>query len=243
MKLKYIIPFALLGIALFTLGSYRYTPYHGGMYMYESDGVVVVEEANSYHLLSDEDWQAGTNSGFTFTEGRQVDANIATETDNTVLRITTSAAHNLTTGDEVSISGANNAAHNGVTTVTVIDGTIFDCDNINYAGNAGASAALVCEGAYLQLGTGGAGQFMLMWSISGASANAAKNWKVEPFINSTEVDNAAGEMTPTGTAVQNCSGFGIVELAVGDRVYLAMKNKSDGSNFNLEHANLVLFPM
>jgi len=244
MRIKYIILALLLAVAIFTLGSYRYTPYCAGMFMYESDGVVTVEEVNVYHLIDEPDWEIGACKGFTFTEGRHVDTNITNEVDgSSQLHIDTSAAHLLTTGDEISISNANHASHNGVTTVTKIDADTFSCDDITYAGSAGVSSALVHEGAYVQLGTGGAGKYMIMWSISGASANAAKNWKIEPFKNSTAIDNAAGEMTPTGTAVQNCSGFGFVSLAVGDRVYLGMKNKTDGSDFNLEHANLVLFPM
>ena len=244
MKLKiYASLITLLLVAIFTIAAYRPGKYHGGMYMYESDGSVTVEEANVYHLLDDEDWETGDVNGFTFSEGRHVDDNILNEVDGSDrLVIDTVAAHGLTTGDEVSISNANNAAHNGVTTVTYIDADTFSCDNIAYVGNAGASSALVHEGAYLQLGPGGAGKFLVMWSISAASNNAAKNWKVEPFKNSTEIDNAAGEMTPSGTNIQNCSGFGFVDLLVGDRVYLAVKNKTDGSNLNLEHVNLVILP-
>ena len=244
MKLKiYAGIVTLIIIGLFTMAAYRPGKYHGEMFMYESDGVITVTDANAYILISDEDWESGHTHEMSFTEGRTVDANITSEANNTVLRIVTSGAHNLTTGDEVSIQNAENAGHNGVTTVTVIDGTTFDCDDINYVDDAGVSDAVVVEGAYLQLGPGGAGEFLFMWSFSGNSGANAQNWKAEIFINSTALDASSAEMTPAGQAHQTMSGMALHDLAVGDRVYLAIMNETGSNDMNLEHATVLLIPL
>lgn len=210
----------------------------GEMYTYEAIQTITINTSGVYHAING--LSTGDVSNFTFNAGRQVDANIATESDATQLQITTSAAHNLMSGDVVVLTNMNNAAHNKPTLVSVIDGTNFTCDDITYVGGAGASAGVVDEPSYLKAGSGGAGKYLCNFSLSGYSSVAAKNFKIEVFVDSTENNKIVAEITPSGTAIQDSSGSGVVTITDGEKIWLAIENNTDTTNFVLEHCNLNL---
>lgn len=68
--------------------------------------------------------------------------NISATTAATPVSVTTSAAHNLTTGDRVLLNGASVSTVNAWWTVTVVDGTHFTLDG-STAGSAGGSGGQV----------------------------------------------------------------------------------------------------
>lgn len=236
-KLILLIALLLAPCCAFGFPVYQYC---GAMFMYESDGTVTVDVQNKYIQISDEDWQAGDLNGFTFSEGRTVDANVTNEVDNTVLQIDTSAAHNLTTGDIVTVHNANNALHNEITAVTVVDADTFDCDNINFVGNAGVSSAKIYEGAYLQYPNVEDHMFLLIWCNNGGSAAANKAHRTELRINAVELDQSAGEMSLSGTTLQGNCGVQSTTLSAGDRISMTIRNTTDTQDFLLEHINLTV---
>ena len=206
------------------------------MYMYDAAETVTINTQSKYHAVKG--FTAGSLTGWTFQDGRVVDANITSEADNTVLRIVTSGAHSLTTGDIVTCTNMNDAAHNSPTAVTVIDATTFDCDDITYVAGAGASAGVIDEPGYLQAGAEAAGDYSANGSMSG-DADGSDTYKAELFHIAAEKDNTAskrkysvGDLGP-----QPCTGF-IDGVVAGDRIWMGIQNTTGTDNFVITYANV-----
>jgi len=200
--------------------------YYAAMYLNNNSNAEVISTAAYPVLLMN--FTAGSLSGFTFDAGRIVDADIASEADATQLEVTTSAAHNLTTGDIVSQTGMNNAAHNGVTTVTVTAATTYTCDQIAYAGNAGASSGDIVEGSHLIAGTGAAGMYSICWHLSVTPA-AASIYKAQIHKNYTACTTCVGQRKFPNNDQGNIVGGGIATIADADKIYIGI-TCTDGTN-------------
>jgi hypothetical protein len=223
-----------------------YTPktLFGGMYAYDKSVAFSIITQSVYHafgLRTAGDIVAGNLNGVTFNAGRIVDSNIANEINpsGAILQIECSAAHNLTTGDVVTLHGMNNAGHNGTTFVTVVDSTKFNCDNITYVAGSGASAGSVYEPAYLQIGTGGGGHYQAAFVIDGTAGGANKNFKWELNVGVTAQDNIVSERTSTAT-LASVSANGNIEVSDGDRIWLSGKNTTDTTDYTVKHFSLHL---
>ena len=205
------------------------------MFMYESAGTITIDTTDEYHLMSG--YSAGVLEGWTFDAGSTGPiVSFATAGGNLINA--TDVGHGLVTGDEVSITGTSAPNdYNGVYTVTRISDDIFQFTKTGF--NLTTTATWT-EGSYLQAGVDAAGDYLVNLSITAAGVNAAKNWKFEIFLNSTEADHIATEMTPSGTNHQNCGASGFVIIVAGDRIYVGMKNETDATDLELEHANVNL---
>jgi len=212
----------------------------GEWYIYSGSSSVGISAVNVYHAVHDSA-SAGILEGFTFSAGGTIDSDIASESNASgQLQITTSAAHGLTTGDIVVLTGMNNAGHNAPTIVTVVDTTNFTCNNITYVAGAGASSGAVDEPAYLEAGANSAGKYFVSYSLTGVPALATKTYKIEIYLNATAKDNTASAATPGSAYPANFSGGGFMELSAGNRVWLAVANTTDATDFTLRHCNLRL---
>ncbi len=210
----------------------------GEMYMYEAAETVTINTQDVYHAIKG--FTAGSLSGWTFQDGRVVDANITSEADNTILRIVTSGVHSLTTGDVVTHTNMNDAAHNKPSQVTVIDTTTYDCDDITYVAGAGTSAGVVDEPGYLQAGVAAAGNYSLNYSCSG-EAVGADTFKMEAFHIAEEKDNTAAELDLGNNDLGPIPGTGFIpSVAAGDRIWMGCKNKTGTDNFLITNMNINL---
>ncbi len=212
--------------------------FFGEMYMKDATQTVTIDTTDVYHLVLG--FSTGDVDGFTFNAGREVDANIDAEGDATQLQVVTSGAHNLITGDVVSLSNMNNAGHNGITVITVVNGTSFTCDDIAYVGNVGASAGRVVEGSYLEVSVGSAGEYHISFSLSGESVGNGKLFRWEIFNNSSEASNILTERNHANTDRGSMGTSGILVVADGDRIFLGCQNTTDDTDFTLDHANVNL---
>ena len=214
----------------------------GEMTMYEATQTITINTASVYHAVLG--YSTGDVQNWTFDAGRVVDANIdsVSNPSASVLRVKTSAAHNLTTGDVVTQTGlTSNAAHNGITMVTVVDADEYDCDDIAYVAGAGADNGAVDEPSYLQAGAGAAGDYAMSFSVSMQhSAGAANTFKWEINLNETEPDVCVGESVLANNEITTVSGSCFDTIAVGDRVWLAIKNKTGANDVVLQHSNVNL---
>jgi hypothetical protein len=203
--------------------------------------ILVADTYQAVRLVTAGDIVTGLVNGFTFYAGRSVDANIASEGNPSasILLITCSANHGLTTGDLVVLGNMNNASHNKPTRVTVTGLTTFTCDDISYIGGAGVSAGTVEQPAYLQASSGSAGVYQANIKIDGTASNLSKAWKFEANINITPQDNVVTERTSTAT-LATMSAFGLITIAGGDRVWISAKNGTDTSDYTIQHLNLNL---
>lgn len=210
------------------------------MKMYEAGQAVTINTSGVYHGVYG--YSTGIVNGWTFAAGRQVDANITSEADNGgTLRIVTSVAHNLTTGDIVTCTNMNDAGHNKPTAVTVVDATTFDCDDIAYVAGAGASAGVIDEPSYLEAGAGSAGVYSCSMSVTGDSDNNNKIFKWEMYTNATEEDTIVAERNyAVGNDLGTVACTGFVTVSEGDRVWLAVENNTDTDNFEIAHSNINL---
>jgi len=210
----------------------------GEMYLYEASSTVTINTTDVYHGIYG--FTTGDVDNFTFDAGAQIDANIANESDATQLQIETSGVHGLTTGDVVTLSNMNNAGHNLPTVVTVLDTTNFTCDDILYVAGAGASAGIVDQPSTLTVLSGGAGKYILHFSMSGQSVGTGKTFKWEMFKGGSEINTIVAERKHGNSDIGNMGSNGFTTLAVGDKVWLASKNKTDATNFTIEHCNINL---
>jgi len=207
----------------------------GEMYMYESAATQTIDTTNAYHLMRN--FSTGDLATFTFNAGSTGSITVYADYSGTVAGtvLATSVGHNLATGDEVSITGSTN--YNGIFTITVVSADTFYFTDTWVADDATGTWS---EGSYLEAGAGADGKYLLNFSITAASAVASKNFKFEVYKNSTPIDTAAAEMTPGSTNLQNCGASGFIDIVEGDRIYLAIKNRTDSANLDLEHANVNL---
>jgi len=235
------------GVAAATLatltedGVFTATHPRGEMTMYEAAQTITISDTDEYQGVYG--FSTGDVQNFTFNAGRRVDANLDSEANPSasVLRIKTSAAHNLTTGDIVTMVNMNNAGHEGPTAVTVVDADEFDCDDIAYVAGAGASAGVVDEGDYLLAGAGAAGNYLMNMNLSVQhAAGSANAFKWELNINATEPDKCVGEALITNNAITPIGATCLDAIAVGDRVWLAIRNKTGANDIVLQHGNINL---
>lgn len=205
------------------------------MYMYESASTITIDTTEEYHMMSG--YSTGEVHGWSFEAGSTGPiASFASAGGNLINA--TDVGHGLVTGNDVSITGTSAPNdYNGVYTVTYISDDIFQ---FTKAGFNNSTTATWTEGSYLEAGTDAAGDYKVHMSITAAGVNAAKNWKFEIFLNSTECDTVVAEMTPSGTNHQNCASSGFVTIIVGDRIYVGVMNETDATNLALEHANVNL---
>ena len=206
------------------------------MYMYEAAQTIAITTSDVYNGVYG--FTTGSLTEWTFQDGRVVDADIVSEADNTALRIVTSAAHLLTTDDIVTLSNMNDAGHNLPTRVTVIDGTTFDCQDINYVAGAGVSSGTVVEPAYLQAGVSAPGDYSANYSMS-ADPDGNDDYKTELYVNATAQDKTASQLNFLNGLLGPLPGTGFLDnIVAGDRVWLALKNKTGTNDIVITHCNV-----
>jgi len=222
-----------------------YAKYYGEFFAYDKTLSMAITVANVYHgihLITAGDIVTGECSGFTFNAGRVVDANITQEASGTLVRVICSAAHGLSTGNLVVCGNMNNAAHNGPTRIT-IDGTNptteFLCDDIPYVGTAGSSAGTITMPAYLQAGVGAEGIYNAAFTICGTAAAINKYWKFELNHEVSAYDNVVTERYSTAS-LATMSAAGLIDVALGDRIWISGKNITDTGDYTIKHLNLNL---
>jgi hypothetical protein len=211
-----------------------YIPHsEGSLYVYDNVTATTIDAADQYHgitVLGAGSAQLGT----TITAGAT--GAITNTADNTVLRCT-DVAHGLTTGQYVTLTGMGDAAHVGVTRVTVIDVDTFDCDDIAY--NSAADTGTWNRGSAITIDSGHGGTYIATWSASMLSAGNSKNYQVEAYVNATAQDEFAGERKISVAGdLGNASATGIITAAGGAVVWLAVKGTTDATNCTFQHLNL-----
>lgn len=206
------------------------------MYMYEASELITINTANVYHAVTG--FSAGSvNSAATFTASS---TGAITDTENNgsgVLRCT-DVGHGLTTGQFITINGMGDAAHNGITGVTVIDANTFDADDIAY--NSDSDTGEWQRGSSLTIKSGFGGSFSGGFSITGAAASANKNFKFEVYGGTTPFDEFAVEALFPNSNYNNVGSNGIGNLLAGTVLWIAVENTTDAANITIEHANLSL---
>lgn len=203
------------------------------MYMYEASELITINTANVYHAVTGFS-EGSVDSAATFTASAT--GSITDTADNGGVLRCTDAAHGLTTGQFITLNGMGDAAHNGVTEVTVIDSDTFDAEDITY--NSDNDTGEWQRGSSVTIKSGFGGAFNGGFSITGAAAAANKNFKFEVYGGTTPFDEFAVEALFPNSNYNNVSSGGIGNLPAGTVMWVAVKNTTDTANITIEHANL-----
>ena len=215
--------------------------YYASMYL-NDNGTATIIDTQGYPVLIT-DFTVNTLSGWTFDAGRVVENDIDQETDQTQLGITTNADHNLTSGDVVSHTGMNAAAHNGVTRVTVTGAKTYTCDDIVYDSAAGASTGIVVEGSHLIAGTGAAGIYDIDWHTSSVSTGT-KLYKGQVIrANGSTLTECLTCIGQRKLALGNqgaIPGGSIATIEDGDKLYLSITCTDGTDDLTNQYGNFKL---
>lgn len=204
------------------------------MYMYEATELITINTTNVYHAVTG--FSAGSvNSAATFTASATGSITDTADNGSGVLRCT-DVGHGLTTGQFITLNGMGDAAHNGITEVTVIDADTFDAEDITY--NSDNDTGEWQRGSSLTIKSGFGGSFNGGFSVTAAAAAANKNFKFEIYGGTTAFDEFAVEALFPNSNYNNVGSSGIGNLPAGTVMWMAVKNTTDSGNITVEHANL-----
>lgn len=207
----------------------------GSMYLYEGSETIAINTTDAYHAITGL-LEADMDSSFTYLASAT--GSITDTANNGGLLRCTDATHGLTTGQVITLNGMADAAHNGITTVTVIDPNTFDCLDIAY--NSIDDTGSWQRGSSLTVKTGQGGNYSFSYSISASVAVASKNIRVEPYKNIDPLDESACERLFSNTGWGVGGSGGTVHLIPGDIIWLACRNTTDTQDVVITHANIHL---
>jgi len=207
----------------------------GNMYMYDAAQLITIDAANQYHALTGFSAGATVDSGLVFSAS--LTGSITNTADGSPELRCTSVSHGLSTGMYVTLTGMGDAAHVGVTRVTVVTPDVFDCDDIAY--NSVSDTGTWTKGSAFTVQSGHGGVYLTHFTASISSAGANKDYKIEVYKNAVAVDEIATERNlATATDLGVVFASGPVLLSGGDVIWLATNNTTDSTNLTIQHANL-----
>jgi hypothetical protein len=204
------------------------------LFAYEASQLITIDGVNQYHAVIGLS-EGSCNGGVTYTASAT--GSITDTEDNSGTLRCTDVGHGLTTGQYVTLTGMGDAAHAGITAVTVISVDVFDCDDIAY--NSIDDTGTWSRGSSMTVNTGRGGMYLLTYSSSLLSAGINKNYRFELYKNTSPLDEFASERkiaVASDLGVIGASGLRI--LTGGDVVWMATKCTTDDSNLTIEHANV-----
>jgi hypothetical protein len=212
-------------------GEVRGNQPYGEMYVYENVTSTVIDKQNVYHAFIPV--ITGLVNNFTFTAG--IKGTIASIADYsgtvTGAVLITDVAHGLSTDDVITITNTN--TYDGAYKITWVDADTFYV----IATWAADSTGYWQRGSRLRCGS--AGVYKISWNLSGDSVVNGDDFKIEANAGITHLDNIVGErIFSNGADYTPLAANGLVSLAVGDDVWLSLKNKSGAGDFTARHANL-----
>lgn len=197
--------------------------------------VITISTANVVHAWLDAATVQGETKGsLGFNAGST--GTITATADNTILRCT-DVAHGLSTGDIVTLVDMADAAHNGVTTITKIDDDTFDCDDITY--NGADAGGLWRQGDYFEILPGGSGiyQALMTGSITKGVGSSSLS-EVGLYVNTTLEHKIQRQLTSTDTGAFPLSG--LIDLNVGDRIWIGITNVTTTNTLKIGEASFHL---
>jgi hypothetical protein len=205
---------------------------YGEMYKYEDTTAAVIGTQDTYHAVVN--FTQGSQNGVTYVAGAEGSFTAVADYSGTVAGtvLITDVGHGLSTGDILTIHNTTN--YNGVFEITVVDPDSYYITDTYVATETGDWAA----GDYLRCDV--AGVYMATFHATAFAAAANTQFKFELFKNTTELNNIAASRMFSSTDYGSISGHGVVTLAVGDRVWFAVMNRTSSTDITVRHANVTI---
>lgn len=177
------------------------------------------------------DFTAGPLTKFSFLSSATGTINASADNGSSILRVTTDSAHGRTTGDIVTINDMAETDHNGITSITVIDSTNFDCDNIPFVAATAETAEWNKPSAFKAL-DGAEGNFHVNLSIISTPSNTNETFLHKIVVNKTI--QIKGQATQRRFSVDDVGGVplnGTIENIVKDDIiWLLIQNTENTGN-------------
>lgn len=212
----------------------------GEIFTYTNTAVITIRETVVYHALHDSGLEAGEFEGTEIVLG--LEGEIASVADysgtfpGTVL-ITVTAGHGLGDADSISYITQNATTdYNGTYMATVVNATTYYITETYTSTRTG----------YFQRGFGikilstGAGLYRCMFGATVFAASNGTVFRIEARINDEE---PAKDKVVCSNKFSNAPDYtpmvasGYLELAVGDVVWLAIRNETNTTNLTIRHGN------
>jgi len=213
------------------------------MYLYANTTESVIDTADAWHLLSLAEITPGELDGWTYADGtRGTDiTTYATYDGGASTLVTTTAAHNLSAGDYISITGTTN--YNDIYKVlSAPSGTTFE---INKAWDTNNDATgTYNRGGTLTCGADAGGFYKVSLNITVTPQTNGHIFTCVYCLNGVVCDKCRSR-AKLGTAADysNLGANGLRKavpgpIAAGDKIQFAFKNIGNTGNFTGRHGNL-----
>ena len=206
--------------------TYVDTKYYGTMHLNANANASVIETANTPIALRQFTTGALMN-GWTFNAGSTgAITSYQIGTGGAGYTRVNAAANGLSNGDIVSIRGSSVADYLGIWEVSDVAAGYYD---IHVALNGDGGVSDWDEPSHLIAGASAAGLYEIGWSMSSSEGGAAgSEFKFVVYIDTTPQVPPTAERKFANNDLGSFSGHGIVEIAVGNIVFLTAE--SDGVN-------------
>lgn len=206
---------------------------YGEMYSYENATLTAIDETNVYHAIHTIA-TGGTCKGWTFKAGSTGPIASFATYGGGLATLITDVGHGLVNGEIITISNSTN--YNGSHVVTRIDNDTFTIP-VAYVAEAGGPNWI--RGSSLRANSGSAGVYKLSWNTTCFPAGANDNFKVEPNLNTTDLDNMAASCRLTVAADRRLlAGGGIVTISDGDYIWMTTRNEDAPDDITFRHFNV-----
>ncbi len=208
---------------------------YGEMFAHENVNPTVVQAASQW--VGIKELEAGAlGSNWTFDAGKQIAITAYANNLDSKTQVT-SAAHGLSDGDVVSISGTT--SYNGVWVIEQKTDNTFVIDT-NWVADDGASTGE--NPSRLIAGDGAAGTYAIHYTFSITPENnndvlEMAMYNGETYLMHLETQNFSKQ---TGQYMVS-AGVGIETIIAGDQLTAGLMNLSGGGDFTIRDANISIF--
>ncbi len=190
-------------------------------------GAFTIDTQNEWHAFSTP--ATGLTSSNVDVDQGSTGAITNTADNGGVLRCT-DVDHGLVSGDFVTLTGMGDAAHDGVTQITVINADTFDCDDIAWSSNA--DTGTWHHGSHIVPLRRGAYRVDYSFSVSSVAVNQVFDFVV--FKNTSTVSGTQIQRKfSAGGDVGALAGTGVVFLEKDDHLFFAVRNTTGTGNVTI----------
>ena len=211
--------------------------YYAEIWAYDYATPEAIIEEDVYQAIICADFALGNANGFTLVPGITGPITSFATSDGGTKTIIEDAAHGMTTGDYITIVGTTN--YDGKYQITEGADAGHFVITAAYVAEAGGGTCNWQRGAGLKAGVGSAGVYKVTFNAS-CSSVGADIYKLEANKNVTELDNIVSTRKFPVADLGGLYAHGMVTIADGDVIWLAVMNTSGADDLTIVSSNLSL---